>query len=281
MARPLRIEYPGALYHITSRGNKRQDIFSSDRDRRRFLHMLHSIVQTHHWLCHAYCLMDNHYHLLIQTLEANLSVGMRDLNGIYTQAYNKIHQTVGHIFQGRYKAFVIEKETYFLEVARYTVLNPVRSGTVQHPRDWRWSSYRATSGEGRPEPWLHTKDLLRMFSTRTNEAPRHYRKFVEEGIGRTSPFIEAQHRSILGSPQFVTEMWERRADAEDESEIVLEERMIGRPALVDLFAGVETTQERDVAIVQARMRCGYSVSEIARHLSLHRTTVSKILHQHP
>ncbi len=132
MARPLRIEYPGALYHVTSRGNKRQDIFSNDNDRGIFLHVLSTLTETHNWICHAYCLMDNHYHLLIETVEANLSIGMRDLNGIYTQQYNKVHDSVGHLLQGRYHAYVIEKESYLLQVARYVVLNPVRAGMVGH-----------------------------------------------------------------------------------------------------------------------------------------------------
>lgn len=278
--RPLRIEYPGAFYHVTSRGNRYEDIFSVDEDRERFLHILHLITQTHNWLCHAFCLMDNHYHLLVETQDGNLAIGMRDLNGIYTQSYNKNHRTVGHLLQGRYKAFVIEKDSYLLEVARYIVLNPVRAGMVKHPREYVWSSYLATSGEGPARPGLHTKGILSFFSRRVKEARIQYQEFVEDGIGHLSPFVEAQHGLVLGSPQFVTEMWERSAGTETEPEIVRSERMIGRPLMADLFDKMESTSERDAAIMQARIRCGYSVSEIAKYLSLHRTTVSKILHNH-
>ncbi|MFH1142435.1 MAG: transposase, partial [Candidatus Uhrbacteria bacterium] len=146
MARPLRIEFPGATYHVTSRGNARNDIFLSDNDRHQFLKTLSETIERYNWLCHSYCLMGNHYHILIETPEGNLAKGMRQLNGVYTQAFNKINQRVGHIFQGRYKAFLIEKEPYLLEVIRYIVLNPVRALLVNDPKNWKWSSYCAFAG---------------------------------------------------------------------------------------------------------------------------------------
>ena len=133
MARPIRIEYPGAVYHVTSRGNAGNKIFSDDQDREIFLPILAAVVKRYNWLCHAYCLMDTHYHLMIETPDANLSIGMRQLNGIYTQKYNRRHETPGHIFQGRYKAILVQKENYLLELCRYVVLNPVRAGVVQKP----------------------------------------------------------------------------------------------------------------------------------------------------
>jgi REP element-mobilizing transposase RayT len=139
MARPLRIEYPGAVYHITSRGNAYQDVFLDDADRERFLEVLKQTVDRFNWLCHAYCLMMNHYHLLIETVDPTLSRGMRQLNGVYTQAFNRRHERVGHLFQGRYKAILVEKETYLLELSRYIVLNPVRAKMVKKPEEWEWS----------------------------------------------------------------------------------------------------------------------------------------------
>jgi putative transposase len=121
MARPLRIEYPGAVYHITSRGNEKKPIYKDDQDRESFLFALDKVNKRYHWLCPAYCLMDNHFHLLIETLEGNLSLGMRQLNGVYTQAFNKRHGRVGHLFQGRYKAILIQKDSHLLEVCRYVV----------------------------------------------------------------------------------------------------------------------------------------------------------------
>ena len=130
MSRPLRIEFAGAVYHVTSRGNGRKPIFRDDVDRRSFLEVLHKVNQRHHWICHAYCLMTNHYHLVIETPEGNLSRGMRQLNGVYTMYFNRRHRTVGHVFQGRFKAILVERESYLLEVCRYVVLNPVRAGSA-------------------------------------------------------------------------------------------------------------------------------------------------------
>jgi REP element-mobilizing transposase RayT len=125
MARPLRIEYPGAVYHITSRGNPRADIFLTNADRQVFLDILGNTVEKYNWLCHAFCLLANHYHLIIETLDPNLSLGMRQLNGVFTQSFNRAHNRVGHVFQGRYKAILVEKESHLLELCRYVVLNPV------------------------------------------------------------------------------------------------------------------------------------------------------------
>ncbi len=154
MARPLRIEYPGAVYHITNRGNDKKDIFKDDQDRETFLKILALVNKRYHWLCHAYCLMDNHYHLMIETPDGNLSLGMRQLNGVYTQARNKRRNKTGHLFQGRYKAILIQKDTHLPEVCRYVVLNPVRAKMVEKPEDWKWSSYRATAGKEQPHPCL-------------------------------------------------------------------------------------------------------------------------------
>jgi len=145
MARPLRIEFPGAVYHVTSRDNTRAPIFIDDSDREDFLSILGSVVRRYNWLCHAYCLMGNHYHLIIETIEGNISRGMRQLNGVYTQKFNWKHARTGHIFQGRFKAILVEKESYLLEVSRYVVLNPVRANMVERPEAWRWSNYAATA----------------------------------------------------------------------------------------------------------------------------------------
>ncbi|MFO0700343.1 MAG: transposase [Nitrospira sp.] len=181
MARPLRIEYPGAVYHVTSRGNARQAIVQDDRDRTRFLETLAHVIDRFGWRCHAYCLMDNHYHLLLETPQPNLSRGMRQLNGTYTQALNCRHQRVGHVFQGRFTGILVEKEAHLLELCRYVVLNPVRARMVTHPRLWAWSSYQATVGEHAAPSWLWTDWILGHFGTRQREAQGRYRQFVAEG----------------------------------------------------------------------------------------------------
>ena len=143
MARPLRIEFADAFYHITSRGDRREAIYEDDEDRKAFLNILAEVVARYNWICHAFCLMTNHYHLLIETVDGNLSQGMRQLNGVYTQASNRRHRRVGHLFQGRFKGILVDKEAYLLELSRYVVLNPVRAGMVESPEQWPWSSYRA------------------------------------------------------------------------------------------------------------------------------------------
>lgn len=152
MARPPRIEVPGAGYHVTSRGNARQDIVADDRDRSQWLTFLAHVVDRYGWLCHAYCLMDDHFHLLVETPQPNLSLGMRQLNGRYTQAYNRRHERVGHLLQGRFKSILVEKDAHLLELCRSVVLNPVRTKVVPHPRQWAWSSIGRRWGRRRRPP---------------------------------------------------------------------------------------------------------------------------------
>lgn len=183
MARPLRIEFPRALYHLTARGNARQDIFLADADRELFIDLLSREIGQQRWICHAYCLMPNHYHLLIETPEPNLVRGMTRFNGVYTQAFNRRHGRVGHVFQGRYKGILVDKDSYFLEVARYIVLNPVRAALANRPASWKWSSYRATAGEIAPPKWLTIDAILQQLAASEPAAQRSYREFVARGAG--------------------------------------------------------------------------------------------------
>ena len=160
MARPLKIECTGALYDITARGNARQDIYLTDEDRQQFLALVHRACDRYQWLCHAYCLMSYHYHLLIETQTPTLSKGMKYFNGTYTQGFNRRHQRVGHVFQGRYKGILVDKDGYLLELARYIVLNPVRARMVRSVKDWPWSSYRATAGQVKAHALLTTDWIL-------------------------------------------------------------------------------------------------------------------------
>ena len=281
MSRPLRLQFPGALYHVTVRGNKKADIFLTDVNRRIFLKTLKETIKTHNWLCHAYCLMNNHFHLAIETLEGNLSEGMRDLDGIYTSRFNKYNATVGHLFQGRFKAFLVEKETYLLEVARYIVLNPVRAGMVANPEDWAWSSYGATAGLKPPPAWLTTDWLLAFFSADRVKAMREYRDFVAAGIGKETPLKEAGKGQILGSEQFIHSVWELKGDTDHLKEVPRAQRIIGRPTVKEIFEGLDNKQARNDAIVFARERCGYSIAEIARCLRLSEPAISKIAHGKP
>ncbi|NJC87733.1 MAG: transposase [Desulfuromonas sp.] len=282
MARPLRIEFPGAVYHVTSRGNARADIFTDDRDRELFLKVLGQVVRRFNWLCHAYCLMDNHYHLLIETPEGNLSAGMRQLNGVYTQAYNRTHERDGHVFKGRFKAMLVEKETHLLELCRYIVLNPVRAGMVKRPDDHPWSSYLPTLGQAMSPSCLTTGWLLGNFSATAPEARRQYRQFVIDGMAQgISPWEKLSGQMLLGTPEFIRQTRERLDGSDTIPEIPREQRHVGRPTLAELLPSgtVMPKSERDRLIRLAHGRHGYALKEIAQALDLHYTTVSKVINR--
>jgi len=276
MARPLRVEFDGAIYHVTSRGNAREDIFDDDGDRKVFLECLGKVVNRFNWLCHAYCLMGNHYHLVIETPEANLSKGMRQLNGVYTQLYNRRHRTVGHLFQGRYKAILIQKDSHLLEVCRYVVLNPVRARAVKRVEQWKWSSYRATAGLGKSPPWLAVDWVLSQFGNRRYSATRDYRRFVREGIDRPTIWEGVQAQVLLGEEDFVEKLKGYVKGYEEIREIPRSQRYLSRPALKTLFEGKQSKTKRDSLIVRAVHRYGYSQREVADVLDLHYATVSRL-----
>jgi len=279
MARPLRIEYPGALYHVTTRGNAGGRIFRSEKDREYFLDLLGFIIERFHWLCHGWCLMDNHYHLILETLEGNLSRGMRQLNGIYTQKYNWRYTKTGHIFQGRYKAIVVDKEGYLLELCRYVVLNPVRANIAKRPQDWKWSSYRSTAGRAKSPQWLTADWILAQFCRRRKRAQRLYHQFVMEGISKETIWKDLKGQIFLGDKEFIEEC-KRILDASaDLQEIPRSQRYAERPTMVELLHEGKRRDraQRNRAIYRAHVTYGYTLKEIADHLGVHYTTVSKVI----
>jgi len=214
MTRPLRPDFDGAVYHVTSRGNAGESIFVGDADRLRFLEILSDVVDRHRWLCHAYCLMGNHYHLLIETPQAGLSPGMQRLNEIYAQYVNRAHSRAGHLLQGRFKAILEERDSHLLELARYVVLNPLRANLVGRIGEWRWSSYRATAGLEAVPGLLTVGGLLGQFGSQSEEAIVEYRRFVRQGRGAT--VWEALRGGwILGSDCYVERLRPLIADAGD------------------------------------------------------------------
>lgn len=227
VARPLRIAFEGALYHVTSRGNARAPIFLGDADRYLFLDVVGEVVVRHRWGCHAYCLMDNHYHLVLDTPRADLSSGMRQLNGLYTQRFNRRHGSVGHVFQGRFKGILVERESHLLELARYVVLNPVRAGLTTCAEDYRWSSLRATVGLCAAPSWLALDATLEAFGSTAR-----YLEFVREGIGRESPWT-ALRGSVLGSERFLREVGSHVEMKAAEREIPRRDRLTPGTALLD------------------------------------------------
>ena len=281
MARPLRLEYPGAHYHITARGNAREPIFLDVQDSQEYLNVLGLVVERFNWLCHAYCLMTNHYHLMIETPEGNLSAGMRHLNGVYTQRFNRRHGRVGHIFQGRFQAILVNRDRYLLELCRYVVLNPVRAGMVKNPAEYPFSSFRPTLGLDPAPPFLTVDWVLAQFAKTKVSARRRYREFVEAGIGLASPWQALQGQALLGGEAFVEQLKPYLTDRRRLREIPRKQRLLDRPSLNCLFAGVEQgiKARRNQLMRQAHLHYGYTLSEIAAHLNIHYTTVSKVVNE--
>ncbi len=263
-----------ALYHVTSRGDGREDIYLTDHDRFEWLNVFAEVCRRFNWVCHAYCLMDNHYHLLIETPESNLSKGMRQLNGVYTQRFNKAHDRVGHVFQGRFKAILVDRDSYLIELARYIVLNPVRARMVRAAKDWKWSSYRMTAGFEVPYPWLNVDWLLSSFSKRRTIACEKYRIFVSEGKGQPSPWEHLKNQVFLGDSEFVERMQLLVDPDKNLSEIPSsQKRKLPKP----LKYYADSSKHRNDAIFKAFQSGGYTMKDIADYFEIHYSSVSKII----
>ena len=216
MGRPLRIEYPGAFYHVTSRGNEQKDIFISQADREKFLAYLESAAERYEAVFHAYCLMTNHYHLMIETPAGNLSRIMKHINNSYTNYFNIKRKRAGHLLQGRYKAILIEADAYAAELSRYIHLNPVRAKMTSSPEEYKWSSYRFYL-EGSGPSWLTTGFVLDYFGNRSGEKMRNYRAYILEAVGNNcpDPLSDSVASTILGSDEFVSDIREKYLEGRD------------------------------------------------------------------
>ncbi|MCL5774370.1 MAG: transposase [Firmicutes bacterium] len=279
MARPLRLEFPGAVYHITSRGNEKKNIFVDDYDRKRFLAVLASVVEKFNWLCHAYCLMDNHYHVVIETVEGNMSRGMRQLNGVYTQFFNKKHNRVGHLFQGRYKAILVEKDSYLLALCRYIVLNPVRAGFIKIPNEWQWSSYGDTSEETNQHSFLTIDWILSQFGINMLEAKAKYKKFVLEGVKDDFSLGILKGQIFLGKDGFAGAFKKLLESTESLEEVPKIQRYAARLPLEEIFKKENLRNKRlkDKAIYEAYAYNGYKLKEIADYIGVHYTSISRAI----
>ena len=214
--------------------------------------------------------MNNHYHLLIETPLTNLSLGMRQLNGLYTQRYNKRHTRVGHLFQGRFKSVLVEKEAHLLELCRYVDLNPVRAKIVDHPAKWRWGSYEATLGRVSCPLFLTTDWILGQFGDRFNEARQRYQTYVSEYEDAQNPWQKLKGQIYLGTDLFVETHQPDRLIPE----VPRRQSMAKRPTLNELL---DDKEDLNQAILEAYKRYGYRLTEIAKHLNVYYTTISRRL----
>ena len=241
--------------------------------------VLQCLGKRYNWICHAYCLMNNH--LLIETPNGNLSIGMRQLNGVYTQFFNQRHKRTGHLFQGRYKAILIQKDSHLLEVCRYVVLNPVRARMVERAEEWKWSSYRTTAGREKQHPCLTTDWVLGQFNAKRGKAEKEYRQFVRGGIGKEPIWTDVKGQAILGEDEFVDGLIDYLRKHKDVPEIPKSQRYVSRPGLEKLFTKniVQIRKTRDRKIIEAVEEYGYTQRKVADYPGLHFLSVSRIMSQ--
>lgn len=279
MARPLRLELPGAVYHLTSLGNAGQTVFRTAEDSELFLEILGEVCGRFDWRCLAYCLLPERYHLVVETRRATLARGMRQLNGRYTQAFNRRHGVGGHVFQGRYKAVMVEKPGYVAAVCRDLLRQPLERGLAVDPVAWRWSACRALlrrlpSGRGAPA-WLAVDDLLALYGLDREEARRRCAADLEAD-DRPSVWDHLRHQVFLGSDAFVAEMRERAAAAAagrgSLAEIPRAQWQAPPPPLAGFVAEAGSREE---AMARAYLSGAHSQSRIAAHFGVHYSTVSR------
>ncbi len=270
MSRQLRIEFPGALYHVMTRGNNRERIVQDETDAAAFLDSLQSTCRRYAWQVFAWCVMPNHYHLVVETIRSTLSHGMRRHNSTYAQYYNKRHGRIGHVFQGRYKALLVAKERYLLTVLRYVELNPCRAALVRHPADWPWSSARVSLGTSTPPAWSAVREVWARFGGSDAENLTRYREFLDDGMRLQSTPFPVRSSLVIGDESDAARIHERAGDIAC-AEIPVAQRAI-QPSLESIFV---PTRDTDEAIKEAYL-AGFSLRAIAEYLGVHYTTVSSI-----
>ena len=304
MARPLRIEFEGGFYHVTARGNEKRAIFEDEKDFVKLRDILKEYSGRFGVNLYCYVLMNNHYHLLIETPGANLTAFMHNVQSHYTNYFNRRHNRVGHLFQGRYKALIVDRDSYLLELSRYIHLNPVRAGLAAGPEEWRWSSYGACVTTGHPDAeWLACGGILKYFGRSKKTAANKYRDFVREKIGEeetADPFDGVTAQLILGPEKFVkkirklleagrggidanivagreltmwTEQEAQKAVARVAEMFSVEEKDI-------LKKGGHGNRARDTAIVVFHRHSRWRVSEIGALFGISGSTVSKTVERH-
>lgn len=269
MARPLRIDYPGAYYHITTRGVGRQNIFFKDADRVVFLEKLGDVVKRWDLRIHGYCLMANHFHLEVETPNGNLSRAMQWLNQMYAGHVNRTYRRVGHLFQGRFKSVLVESETHLHLLTRYIHLNPVRAKMVEHPASYKWSSYGVYLGRRKLPQWLEISKTLERFGASLKEQRRGYRDYVEDGLAE-NPLLGMAFGAILGTKEFVESMRrkiEKKGNIQNEREVASLIFARPRPGLewiCEIASHIHGACKEDLTV---KGRKGNEVRDMAIYLS--------------
>jgi putative transposase len=289
MVRPLRIEYAGAVYHVTSRGDRREPIAKDDTDRALFLEVLGQALQRFDAQAWGYCLMGNHYHLVLHTREANLSRLMRQINGVYTQTFNRRHGLTGHLFQGRFKAILVDSDSYLLEVCRYVDLNPVRAQMVKRPDAYAWSSYRALAGLAEPAPWLDRQPLYAQLlpGKSAAKAGAQYAEFVSQGHGVQLWETALQQQIYLGDEGFITRMQQlagldNAAPGSSQRKAQVSQIHTSAPPKdhdLQRYAAIKThsKEQRNQNIANAFYQGGHSQTAIALAFGVSTSTVSRVV----
>lgn len=276
MARPVRIEYPGAVYHVVCRGNNRQNVFKDDRDRKRYLEKLVHYCELKEVRLLCYCLLSNHIHLLLETPQGNLSRMMQPFQTSYTLYFNRRHRRSGHVFEQRYKAFLVDKDNYLLQVSRYIHLNAVEAKLVKRPQDYRWSSYGAYVGGGRMRG-LRTATVLEQLGAKPRQQIRSYREYVEsspaEGVNEEPPPTIKQ--VIIGDEEFAEQALKKRPSGivaeggytlTDVEKAVCQVMEIDREELARPQRTPGVNRARELFMYLARRHTDASLREIAQRL---------------
>jgi REP element-mobilizing transposase RayT len=286
VSRPLRIEYPGAFYHVTSRGNERKTVFQSNRDREKYLSYVESAHDRYGAIIHAYCLMGNHYHLLLETPRGNLSKILQYINGAYTTYFNLKRGRSGHLFQGRFKGILVDKDEYCKELSRYLHLNPVRAGMVKTPLEYPWSSYRYFIGEDKKPQWLTTEFVLGDFGGEGRRGFRGYREYVERGEnkGLDNPLKKVIASTFLGGKGFIEriklEYLERKEM--DRRDLPALKKILTGPSLESIEKAVIKLVGRNdplfkkICIYLSYQHSGLNLREIGEYFGMQRSAISQL-----
>jgi putative transposase len=296
MARPLRIEYPGAFYHVLNRGHRQEPIVLDSRDRERFLLDVGRMAELFRVLIHGYCLMTNHYHLILETPEGNLSRAVQWLNVSYATYYNRRHQCAGHLFQGRFKAILVDAGTYLDALSRYVHLNPVRAGLTSRAWDYEWSSCRYFVRAGKGPAWLEVNRILAGFGRTSTLARRRYTAFLSDAEAR-DPMENVVAGSLLGAEPFIRWVKDTFLSARQRNREIPDLKMLQASVALNavvrrtaehlgvkpeqvLAAGRKQNYARDLAIYLSRELTGLSCCELGRQFGAVSGAAITMRHKH-